>query len=100
MEKRAQFRLYRKKQRYKALVRDEFQCMVCRYLGLPKTAATEVHHVYGRGNWKTRDIYEHYRMLISICRAHHHDYHFVRKTTDKQLMEKVLKYANERQRGW
>lgn len=89
---------YRKQQRFKALERDDFKCMVCRYLGLPSRDADETHHVYGRGTWNTRDIYEHHRVLLSICNEHHRDYHFIKKTTSKELMEKCLKYANSRDR--
>ena len=89
---------YRTQQRFKALERDNFECVVCRFLSEFSSKADEVHHVYGRGNWRTRKKYEHYSNLLSICNRHHHDYHFVKRLTNKKLMIQCLDYANNRDR--
>jgi len=93
VSKNEDLRKYRKKHRYKALVRDNFKCIVCEYQGVDRDA-DEVHHVYGRGVWNTRKKYEHYSKLLSICQPHHYDYHFVKKITSKELIITCLGYAN------
>lgn len=80
-------KLYRDEQRQLALERDSGWCVWCFYKKKILTSAIEVHHVYGRGTLKTKDEYERYIFLLSLCRSCHHDFHDRGTITREQFIE-------------
>jgi len=92
-EKRQELKAYRAKQRELAFIRDEGMCQYCLHELHKNIKAGELHHVLGRGNNNTKEIYEHYSVLMCLCAPCH------RKVTkniisDEKIVE-ILKIIND-----
>lgn len=81
-------RKYRAQQAIIAFARDGMMCRRC------GAAGVDVHHVRGRGNWRTREEYESFRNLVTLCRDCHARCHHVAPLIPKQeiieILERVL----------
>lgn len=85
-------KVYREEQRIKAFNRDNGYCVWCYFHGHHLQPAVEVHHVYGRGNWDTREEYEAHTSLLCLCRRCHGDFHdrgLIKREQFIELLNKI-----------
>jgi hypothetical protein len=87
-------KVFREDQRFLALERDGGWCCWCLDKKHLLEPAVEVHHVYGRGTWNTKEKYERYECLLSLCRSCHQGFHDHGTITREQLIE-LLGKVNE-----
>ena len=90
-QRAAKLQRYRTEQSRIAIERDNYVCRRC------GAAGCEVHHVHGRGNWRTREHYEHSSKLLTLCWQCHARCHrltpLLAKTELIEILERVLEDA-------
>ena len=88
-QRSAKLKRYRKQQSKLAWKRDDGLCQRC------GTAGAHVHHVYGRGIWYTRSLYESADRLVMLCVGCHGRCHQDAPKIYRDEMIQVLELALE-----
>ena len=88
-QRSAKLKRYRKQQAAIAWGRDDGLCQRCGAVG------AEVHHVWGRGIWYTRSLYESADRLMTLCLVCHGRCHADKPKIYRDEMIQVLELALE-----